>query len=192
MFLDTSQIVELLGFFFGIAFLVLLLRENIWCWLMGIVSSGLSIYLFISVKLYSEAILSSYYVIIGVYGWYTWATPKDGKTIPIQEWALRINLFFVALGACLASGLGYFFDSQTDAESPYLDASTTIFSFIAGYLEVHKVISTWYFWIIINGVSIGLYLSRGLEYYAAMMAVYFLLSVWGLIKWRGELNTRKK
>ena len=61
---------------------------------------------------------------------------------------------------------------------------TTIFSFIASYLEAHKILGGWLYWIVINAVSVILYFERGLQIYAALMVVYFGLSVVAYFSWR--------
>ena len=73
---------------------------------------------------------------------------------------------------------------------PYADAFSTAFSFLATYMEAKKIISTWYFWIILNTFSVWLYWSRGLEVYALLMIVYAVLSVVGLLAWRKSLETQ--
>ena len=59
---------ELIAVILGLIYLILLIKEKIACWIFGILSSAISIYLFYSIQLYSEAILYFYYVIIGIYG----------------------------------------------------------------------------------------------------------------------------
>ena len=77
--MDTNTILELLGTILNIIFLILVIKENIWCWLFGILGSLVSIYLFVETKLYSESILYSYYVVMGVYGWRKWS--RNDKAI---------------------------------------------------------------------------------------------------------------
>ena len=55
-------------------------------------------------------------------------------------------------------------------------------------MEVHKVISAWIVWIVINLVTIGMYSVKSLDYYALLMAVYAILSVIGYVQWKKELN----
>ncbi|MGB1306957.1 MAG: nicotinamide mononucleotide transporter, partial [Flavobacteriales bacterium] len=69
--------IEVISVLFGLAFLVLLIRQNILCWWFGIVGSLLSIFLFYHTKLYSEAILYTYYVLMGFYGYYSWNNNKS-------------------------------------------------------------------------------------------------------------------
>ena len=46
-----------------------------------------------------------------------------------------------------------------------------------------KVLETWYYWIVLNLASIWLYMDRSLDIYAALICVYAVMSVWGLVQW---------
>ena len=65
--------VEMLATAANLAFIVLLIREKIACWAFGIAGSLLSVWLFVHVHLYSEALLYSFYAVMGVWGWLRWA-----------------------------------------------------------------------------------------------------------------------
>lgn len=170
----------------GLIFIILLIRQNIWCWLFGILSSVSSIILFFNTKLYSESILYFYYVLIGIYGFITWRK-RDAQNKSVQTVGTLYHIIVVTLGVVLSYLLGLFFSTQTDAERSYADATTTIFSFIASYMEAHKILSTWILWILINAFSIWLYHDRGLLLYAGLMVIYFLLSIFGFLSWKKSL-----
>jgi len=176
--------IELASVLTGLVWIILLTRENIWCWPFGIISSFLSIYLFYEGKLYSEAIFYFYYVFIGIYGWYMWGSERKLK---IREWTFLPHLLILSLGVLGTWGLGSYFGT-TDASRPYHDAASTSFSFLASYMEAQKIISGWVFWIVINAFSVWLYMDRGFHLYAGLMAVYFVLSVYGYINWRNKLG----
>lgn len=184
--MDIYLIVEAVSVLLNLAFLALLIRRSKWCWPLGIIGSSLGVFLFIApgaeVKLYSEAILYSYYIWIGVYGWYKWEEEKDD--VKIVGWSLKQNAIAFAIGLVSFPVLGYFMDTYFDSNSPYLDALTTSFSFIASYMQARRVLTSWHFWIVINAVSIYLYLNRGLNLYAELMVVYFVFSLYGLYQWR--------
>jgi nicotinamide mononucleotide transporter len=173
----------------NLAFLILLMRKNRWCWPFGILGSGLGVYLFVSpetgVKLYSEAILYSYYVWIGIYGWTRWNRNKEAQ-FTIIRWGWKNHIGALVIGLAATPILGYVMDRFFSSNNPYVDAFTTVFSFIASYMQAEKVFSSWHFWIILNGVSIWLYWHRGLELYSLLMTVYFILSWVGLFQWAKE------
>jgi nicotinamide mononucleotide transporter len=182
-----NQIVEIVSVLFGIAYILLAARGIIWCWPMGIVSSALGVWLFIDAKIYAEAMLFSYYVVMGVYGWYAWkggGGKNDG--LEISTWAFRTHVFVLLLGYGLTFGLAKFLDTYTDAEMPLLDSFTTVFSFIATWMVARKVLENWVYWIAIDFLSIYLYLSRSLEFYALLSLVYTVLAVYGYFNWRKE------
>lgn len=162
------------------------------CWLFGIVGSALSIFLFYHSKLYSEAILYSYYVVMGFYGFYLWSSKNtdnlsETNYLKVSDKSLTFHIYSISTASILALILAWFFDTYTDADKPYLDAFTTIFSFLATYLEAKKVLSAWVYWIVINGLTITLYYSKGLDYYSGLTVVYFVMSFVGYMRWKKEL-----
>ena len=178
--------IEILATATSLGYLLLLIRQNIWCWPLAIVSGLLSIYLFIESKLYSESILYGYYIIISLYGWWNWSRPK--QQLKVSAWLPKYHIVTILIGISLSISLGYFFDTNTDADKPYLDATTTIFSFIASIMEARKIVSGWIYWIIINGVTVGLYFSKSLDIYAALMVIYFVMSIVGYRTWKKDLQ----
>lgn len=186
--MDIYVAIEVISVLLGLAFLVLLIMQNILCWWFGIAGSLLSIFLFYHTKLYSEAILYIYYVLMGFYGYYSWINnkSKNNLNLVISEKGLDFHLIAIVSSALTAICLGWYFKNYTEATYPYLDALTTMFSFLATYLEAKKILSTWIYWIIINALTIYLYLTKGLEIYATLSAVYFVMSFVGYFKWKKE------
>jgi len=176
-FLELFSVLTFLGF------LILLIYQNIWCWPLGIISSAASIFLFYSTKLYAESILYFYYVFIGIYGWYVWNKKRE-TDLKVKTEKSTFHLIIVITGIVLSLLLGLIFNKYTDAQRPYADSSSTIFSFIASYMQAHKILSSWVFWIIINLFSVWLYLDRGLKMYSGLMVINFLLSVVGYLQWK--------
>lgn len=182
--MNIDLVIEIIGTVLSLTYLFLLMKENIWCWLFAILSAIIFIYSFIGVKLYSEAILYFFYILFSIYGWYKWSAKKTGETLAISKLPLKNHIFWVGIGLVLALLLGYIFQTYTDAEKTMIDSNTTIFSFIASYLEANKYLYAWVYWILINAVSVWLYFTQGLPIYAVLMVVYFLMSGVGLWNWR--------
>lgn len=187
--MDFLTGLELFAVLCGLVFIMLLIKESIWCWPVGIISSLSSIYLFYSSKLYAESILYFYYVLIGIYGWIIWSRGKDCE-LPIKLVTRRFHTIVIVLGVVLSYVLGVAFRAYTDEVRPFADSTSTIFSFIASYMEAQKILSSWIFWIVINAFSIWLYLDRGLKFYSGLMVIYFLLSIVGYIQWQKKHSTQ--
>ena len=188
---NSSLYIEILGTLFGLAYVILAAKKNIWCWIAGIISSFLSVYLFwVYSKLYAEAILYMYYVIAGIVGWVQWSNPKTDRPFIIKVDS-GTHVFLVVTGAVL-SFLLYFLISLIfpDAAKPLIDSFTTVFSFLATWITIRKWISSWIYWIIIDSISVGLYWSRDLNIYAFLMIVYTVLAVYGYYSWKkSEIKT---
>ena len=179
-----ALLLEILAVIFGVLYTVLMAQNKISCWIFGILGSLLSVYLFIAyAKLYAEAVLYVFYVFAGIYGWVQWKKQKIIEEVYQQKVSTHIKL--IAAGTIVSMvlyfGLSYFFK---EAEKPLIDSFTTVFSFIATYLMAKKWIENWFYWLVIDAISVYLYFSRGLEIYALLMFVYTLLVVYGYWKWK--------
>ncbi len=186
-----NLILEIISVGLSLIFLILLIKENINCWFFGILGSLVSISLFYNIGLYAESILYIYYVIIGFYGYYIWKNGRNNNNrFTIEKIPLRKHILLILVGIFTALGLAYLLSTYTDASSPYLDAFTTIFSFIASYLEAKKILRSWHYWILINGVTLALYFNKGLFIYFGLTLIYFAISFYGLRTWKRKfVNT---
>lgn len=174
----------------GVIYILLAARQHIWCWFFGIISSLLSIYLFYISKLYAESVLYFYYVLAGIYGWYSWTEKKEKENVVlnISEWSWRSHLLVILGGIGLSFSLAEVLERYTDAAVPLIDAHTTIFSFIATYMTTRKILSTWIYWIIIDAVSVGLYWYRDLYLYGVLMIIYTLMAAYAYQSWKQSLK----
>ena len=175
---------EILATGAGLLYIIFMIRENIICWPFGIVGSVLSVYLFLDARLYSESVLYVFYAVMGVWGWLRWHRREEQADNPIISWTGAAHLRSIIVAILLALGLGFTTHTLTDAQRPFFDAATTVFSFLATYLEIAKVLQTWIYWFLINLASIWLYQDRDLDIYAALIGLYSVLSIVGFIRWR--------
>lgn len=176
---------EIIAVVLNLIYLILLIKEQIACWFFGVLGSIVSIYLFYSIGLYSESILYIYYVFIGIYGYQLWKKKKKPReSLKIQTLSLKKHFLIIISGISFALIVGQYFKSHTDAVHPYLDAFTTVFSFIASFLEANKIISSWIFWIVINIATMLLYFQQNLDYYLLLTIIYIVFSFKGYINWK--------
>jgi len=68
----SANYVEIFGAVTGILYVFLEVRQNVWLWPVGIVTSAVYIYVFFTGKLYADMSLQGYYLVISVAGWYWW------------------------------------------------------------------------------------------------------------------------
>jgi nicotinamide mononucleotide transporter len=75
----TDNIIEVFGAVTGILYVFLEIRQTIWLWPVGIVTSAVYIWVFFSGKLYADMSLQGYYLVISVLGWYWWLKGTGGS-----------------------------------------------------------------------------------------------------------------
>src|SRR5450759_1534111 len=68
----SSHYIEVFGAVTGIIYVILEIRQNIWLWPVGIVTSAVYIWIFFTCKFYADMSLQGYYLVISVMGWYWW------------------------------------------------------------------------------------------------------------------------
>lgn len=175
----------------NVIYLLLLIKEKIFCWFFGIAGATVSVFLFYSIGLYSEAILYIYYIIIGVYGYTLWNKKRKNR-LEVKKINTKQHVILIFFGVLCAIALGFTFNTFTDAVNPFFDSFTTVFSFIASYLEAKKIISSWFFWIIINLLTIVLYLREDLTLYVLLTFVFVIFSVIGYVEWSKKMKETVK
>ena len=180
---------ELVAVVTAIGYLLLAVRQNIWCWLCAAISTAIYVYLFIVAKLYMESVLNTFYFAMAAYGWYAWSSGRVGESeLPVTTWPVRLHV--QAITAIVATSLvnGYLLDTFTDAEFPYLDSLTTWGAIWATFLVARKVFENWWYWLVIDIASIFIYWSRGLELTSLLFAIYVVIIPFGMIAWRDSLE----
>lgn len=177
---------EVAGVICGVLYLVLIIKENIWCWIFGILSSLITVFIYFETKLYLEAVLNVYYILAGLYGWYYWNRNKLKNTDspPVVEYGIKAHLVNILLCTIITIGVGHLMDIYTDSPRPYIDTAMTVFGVSATVLEARKVLSAWIYWFVLNGCSIWLQVDRQLYFYAALSVFFTGMCIKGYIEWR--------
>ena len=179
-FLEASAVI------LGLAFIVCIIRRQRVGWFFGVAQCILSVALFVELKLYAEAGLYGLYALFGLYGWWSWSSNQGGEVL-IRRISLAVLMTLSAIGVVLSIGTGYLLRMYTDSPRPFLDSFTSVFGLLATWLEAKRYIQAWHYWIILNGISIGLYIDRGASFYAGLMGIYFVMSLVGLHQWKRAL-----
>jgi nicotinamide mononucleotide transporter len=174
---------ELTAVILAVAYLVLAIRQNIWCWLCAGISTALYVYLFAKANLYMESLLNVFYFGMALYGWSVWRSGKSDDELPVSVWPLQVHFYAVAIIVCAAVATGFMLARLTDAAYPYIDSATTYAAIWATFLVARKILENWWYWLVIDAVSVFIYWTRGLEATALLFVVYVLLIPIGLVAW---------
>lgn len=177
---------ELIAVAFALAYLILAMRQNIWCWACAFVSTVLYTWIFFDVSLLMESLLNVYYMAMAIYGYWVWVSKRKKTSMSITMWTSYQHVIALTIVAMLTLISGYILSIRTEAAWPYLDSFTTWGAVITTYMVARKVLENWVYWLVIDSVALFLYLERGLYPTALLMMIYLVLVVIGYVAWSRE------
>lgn len=180
---------EILAVVMAVAYLLLAIRQNIWCWFCAGVSTAIYVWLTFVARLYMDTALQVFYFAMAVYGWYVWTTGRhDGQERDVVVWPASTHAIALTLIIVVGAASGYLLETRTDAAFPYLDAATTWAAVWATFLVARKVLENWWYWLAIDAVYVFLYWSRDLKWTAGLFAVYIVLIPVGFLSWSRSMR----
>jgi nicotinamide mononucleotide transporter len=104
--------------------------------------------------------------------------------VEIHCLGLSRHFAIVALILLVTVVSGSLLSRYSDAAWPYVDSFTTWASVITTYMVTRKILENWLYWVLIDAVSIPLYIDRGLTMTALLYAAYVVIAAMGYLSWR--------
>jgi nicotinamide mononucleotide transporter len=248
----SDNYIELIGAVTGIIYVFLEIRQKIWLWPLGIITSAFYIMVFFTSKFYADMGLQVYYLAISLYGWYWWVkgserraqaegsdrrrsvrgtkqeaenierragsgetvpiyrevrdgfeddksigiNAKDGKesevkiVLPVTRLLLKTGLILTFVFAALFVVMWYILENFTDSPVPGWDSFLTALSLVATWMLARKIFEHWILWIVVDIVSIFVYMSKGLYPTVVLFGVYSAMAFVGYFAWKKTLKER--
>ncbi|WP_245942661.1 nicotinamide riboside transporter PnuC [Candidatus Colwellia aromaticivorans] len=200
-YLSNLAGLELVAMLLALAYIILAAQGSLWCWPAAFISTALYTVVFYDVLLLMDSALNVYYLVMAVYGYWTWqkSTSVDAiqnhptKTTPLAiiSWSANKHLKICLTLTIISLILGYIIANYTPASFPYLDTFTTVFAVFATYLVTQKVLENWLYWIVIDAASIYLYIEKGLIPTTVLFIIYVIFAAYGYFKWQAIYRESK-
>ena len=171
----------------GLAYLLLAVRRNLWCWLCAFASTTIYLAVFARAALYMQAALQVFYLVMAVYGFLEWkrGRTQDGE-LAILSWSVAQHAVAAVLVALATLVNGWLLVRYTDAAAPWLDSFVTWGSVVTTWMVARRVIENWLYWLIVDGAAVWLYYSQGLLPTTILFIIYLGVVVHGYVVWRRE------
>ena len=186
---------EMAAVIFAITYLLLAVRENILCWTFAFISTAIYTVLFWDVSLLMESALNVYYMAMAVYGYHQWTRGGTncggGQALAIRTMEAPQHALVIGLIVVLTLVSGYLLGEHSSAAWPFVDSFTTWASVITTYLVARKYLENWLYWLVIDSVSVPLYIDRGLYMTALLFVAYIIIVVFGYIGWRRHFQAEQ-
>jgi len=171
----------------ALAYIALAMRQSRLCWVAAIISAAIYIAIFTEVTLYMEAGLQLVYIAMAMVGWIFWGKDDSDEALAVTTRPMQFHLIAISGISIAAACTGFLLSHYTDAARPYVDSMTTVAAIVCTWMVTRKILENWLYWIVINCVSVWLFMDRGLDLTSGLFVLYALLSVIGYFTWRRSL-----
>lgn len=192
--LPWDTILEVLGFTVGLLYLWWEYHADSRLWIASIVMPTISMWIYFSKGIYADFAINIYYFLIAIYGYYVWTRRKgrkdtesateEKKELPITHISLADLTVCIVVFGILWAAFYCILHFYTDSSVPFADAFTTSLSIVAMWMLARKYIEQWIAWIAVDAVCVGLYIYKGIYFYAVLYAIYTFIAFVGYGKWR--------
>lgn len=179
----------------GISYTLLAGKGRVSCYFIGIIGTLCYCYISLVNALYGQLILYALYYfpmeLIGIYQWKKHFKKDTREIIKTKlSYKERIIYLFCAVFAWVITS---FLLMKTSDLRPIMDSFALVFSVLGQYLTVKRCIEQWYIWTFVNIISMIMWIYAyidGSNCFATilMWAVYLVLGLYFLVKWRKEIN----
>ncbi|MCU0455069.1 MAG: nicotinamide riboside transporter PnuC [Bacteroidales bacterium] len=209
----SNNWIEIFGAVTGILYVFLEVRQNLWLWPVGIITSAVYIWVFFTGKLYADMSLQAYYLVISVMGWYWWhkgtgrraqgsgqsqeVSPLEGgpggvsgsvEKLHVSRITLKTGVRLAVTFIIIYIAMWQVLDRLTDSPVPAWDSFIASLSVIATWMLARKIYEHWFLWIVVNISAAILFFTRGLYPTVILYMVYCAMSFAGLAAWKKSLK----
>jgi len=130
-------------------------------------------------------VLNAYYLLMAVYGWWAWHQKSDvSQERQIVSWQLSTHIKVIMALSLVSTAVGFLMATYTHADYAYLDAATTVFAIFTTWMVTQKVLENWLYWLVIDGVSVYLYIAKSFNLTALLFIFYCIMVLVGYAAWK--------
>jgi nicotinamide mononucleotide transporter len=158
--------------------------NSVHTWWVGILGCLLFGWVFFHTQLYADVTLQGFFVATSAIGWRSWLRGEGGHAMPVRH-TQPVSLTGMLIAASILAVIyGALLHRFTNAYAPFLDSIVLAFSILGQFLLVRRRYEAWWCWLLVNSISVPLYLSRGLKVTAVLYAAFWINALISLIRWR--------
>ena len=184
----------------GVIYIILEIRQKNFMWVLGILTSLASMWMFYSKGAYASFVLNTYYLMTAFIGLWQWRRDKNSvaqghesdceQRIHIRKLGVKAAvaglLAIVALAFVLSLGMDSLCRAGVLKENPmsWLDASIAAVSAVATWWLVRSYLEQWWLWIVADLMSMAFCIVCGMWWMTLLYAAYTAAAAVGLRYWK--------
>jgi nicotinamide mononucleotide transporter len=179
---------EMVAFIVSVLGVWLTTARSLWNYPFSLLSVVLYGVIFYQVKLYADMGLQAIFAATLLYGLWQWRSHRasGGKVLVTRVRPIEV-VASIVFGIAGAVALGFLLYSHTDASLPWVDSALLAGSLVGSIWAARRNLESWWVWIIVDVVYVGVYVLKHLYLTAVLYAAFVVLAVFGLRRWQAAL-----
>lgn len=178
---------EVLAVVFSIISVLYAKRNSLWVYPTGIIGILFSIWIFVQAenKLYPDAVLNLYYLIMSIYGWYIWKHGgADRHEKPLSWCSRKEYLWAFMLFVSLWVGLYYWLSTYHVNNVPLTDAFSSAMAAVGMWLLAKRKIENWIALLLADAVDVVVFFIKKLILFCGLNLFYVIIAWVGFLAWK--------
>ena len=185
-YITKNSLVSLISGVTGIISVILCSQRKISFYFFGFIQLGTYMYLAWQQRFYGELIENVFYIITMLIGIVVWLKNYNTEEQIVESKRLSDRLFYIicSIMVFICVLFGYYMKYFTDNTQPFMDSFSTVPAFIAQTLLMLRYREQWIFWIIIDVVSIFMWMFADNWIMVIQFIFWTMNCIYGYRKWK--------
>lgn len=186
---------EIFALVTGILFLIFEIKQKNLMWIICILSSSVTAYVFFTERLYAQMVLNLYYLLTAFWGIWSWArdsrklkaaassSEKEAPTVHLTRLTKKVILIS-AISFLVAVPVVWRILVWLNDANPIMDAIVFTISIIATIWLVKSYLQQWLAWMLGDILLTAMCIVQGMPVMAALYTFYTLSAIYGYFHWK--------
>ena len=185
-YITKDSLISLISGVTGIISVILCSQRKISFYFFGFIQLGTYMYLAWQQRFYGELIENVFYIITMLIGIVVWLKNYNTEKQIVESKRLSDKLFYIicSIMVFICVLFGYYMKYFTDNTQPFMDSFSTVPAFIAQTLLMLRYREQWIFWIIIDVVSIFMWMFADNWIMVIQFIFWTMNCIYGYRKWK--------
>lgn len=185
-YITKDSLISLISGVTGIISVILCSQRKISFYFFGFIQLGTYMYLAWQQRFYGEIVENIFYIITMLIGIVVWLKNYNTEERIVESKRLSERSFYIicSIMVFICVLFGYYMKYFTDNTQPFMDSFSTVPAFIAQTLLMLRYREQWIFWIIIDVVSIFMWMF-GDNWIMVIQFIFWTMNcIYGYKKWK--------
>lgn len=185
-YITKDSLISLISGVTGIISVILCSQRKISFYFFGFIQLGTYMYLAWQQRFYGEIVENIFYIITMLIGIVVWLKNYNTEEQIVESKRLSDRLFYIicSIMVFICVLFGYYMKYFTDNTQPFMDSFSTVPAFIAQTLLMLRYREQWIFWIIIDVVSIFMWMFADNWIMVIQFIFWTMNCIYGYRKWK--------